>query len=189
MSRRRDWSALAGCLAVVAAIAVGVGDREEGVPMGYADVAVGETGASSTFAARVLDVQVGRQVQKDEYSEPLVTDAMFVVVEVAADAFTEAVSFSGDVWLVTTTGHRYEPRPEANLGHPPFTPPGFTGTGTFVFQVPPDRLDGARLLLEPPTGTFITYDVTVRVDLDLTEDTTPVATPIELGEPSLAVTP
>src|SRR5690606_42034371 len=69
---RRDWSALAGCLAVVAAIAVGLGDREEGVPMGYADVAVGQTGASSTFSARVLDVQVGRQVQKDEYSEPLV---------------------------------------------------------------------------------------------------------------------
>ncbi|GAB2622971.1 hypothetical protein GCM10027067_38930 [Pseudactinotalea suaedae] len=176
------------CLAGVAALTIITADREVSVPVSYADVAVGEAGSSTDFDAHVLDVRVTQAVLRDEYSEPLTTAARFVVVDLTADARTDDVSFSGDVWLLTTTGHRYGPRPEFSRGHPPSIEPGFTATGTYVFQVPADRLDGARLLVEPPTPLFLTYDVTVRVDLGLTDDTPLLLEPVMLPSPSTEAT-
>ncbi|WP_156253613.1 hypothetical protein [Pseudactinotalea terrae] len=189
MSRWRGWLSLACCLAVVAAIAIGTDGHEEEIPVSYADVGIGQTGVSTTFAAQVRRVQVTQQVQRDEYSEPLTTDHRFLVVELTADARSEPVSFSGDVWLLTTTGHRYGPRPEFSTAQPSFVDPGFTAAGTFVFQVPTDRLAGARLLVEPWTPLFLTYDVTVRVDLGLTEDSPVITEPVLLAPPSQEVTP
>lgn len=188
MSRLRDGAALAVCLAVVAAIALVTGDRAESVPVQYEDVAVGEVGVASEFDAQVTGVHLTQQVQRDEYGEPLATDVRFVVVDVSADARTDAVGFQ-NVWLLTISGDRYAPRPEFSTAQPPLTAPGFTVTGAWVFQVPVDRVAGARLLLGPDVPLFITYDITVRVDLGLTDDT-PLATEPVIMEPATTeVTP
>jgi hypothetical protein len=187
VSRRREWAALAVCLAVVAAIGLATGDRADSVPVAYDDVAVGETGVSSEFAARVLDVQLTRAVQRDEFSDPITTDAAFAVVALAADARTGTVTFSRDVWLVTADGVRYAPRPEVSFAQPSLVEAGFTAAGTFVFQVPPDRLAGARLLVEPTVATFEVHDVTVRVDLGL-DDVVVSPDPVVPDAPSAEVT-
>lgn len=189
MSRRREWGALAVCLAVVAALALATGDRADSVPVAHDDVAVGETGVSSEFSARVLDVRLARAVQRDEFSEPLTTDAAFAVVTLAADARTGTVTFSRTVWLLTADGVRYAPRGELQIAQPQLVQAGFTSTGTYVFQVPPERLAGARLLVEPSVATFEVHDVTVRVDLGLVDDAVIAVDPILLDSPTTEVTP
>ena len=189
VSRLRKAAALAVCLAIVAAIALVTGTRGDSVPVRYADVVVGETGAATDFDVRVLDVRLTQQVQRDESAEPLGTDATFVVVDLTADARRGTVNLTGDVWLLTASGHRYAPRDEFGSAQPSMVQPGFTTTGTFVFQVPPDRIAGARLLVEPGTALFVIHDTTVRVNLGLGEDAPLLAEPIMLAPSTTEVTP
>lgn len=188
MSRWRGHLALLCCLVVVAAIALVTADREESVPVSYADVVVGETGVASTFDVHVLDVRLAQAVQRDELSEPLAADGRFVVVDISLDARTKRLTLVDDVWLLTASGHRYAPRPELISAHPPMVEPGFTTTGTYVFHVPADRVPGARLVVEPATPLFLMHDITVRVDLGLTEDTPVLTDPVTPGEPTTEVT-
>lgn len=184
MSRWRDAGVLAACLAVVAGLTLATGDRADSVPVRYDDVEVGEAGVATTFDATVLDVALAQTVRRDEYSEvDLTTDAAFVVVTVTADARTDTLLLSGNVALETADGRRYAPRDELTTAQPPTVEPGFSTTGTYVFEVPPDRVPGARLLIEPGVALFLTHDTTIRVDLALDASTAVAPSPL-VPEPS-----
>ncbi len=187
--RARGALSLLLCLLVVAGLAAVTGGPADDVPIDYADVGVGEVGHAQRFDVEVTAVQLGRQVQRDATSEPLAAGATdtFVVVEIVLDARTEETPLS-NVWLLTADGTRYAPRGEFVSAGPPLTPVGFTSTGSYVFQVPVDRVDGARLLAEPEIPLFLTYDTTVRVDLGLDGTTAIGDTPIALAPATTEVT-
>lgn len=187
MRRLRDVLALVACLAVVAGISLLTGDRAEQVPVRYEDVAVGERGVARQFDATVLDVQLTQQILRDSSSEPLVSTSTFVVVTLTADARTDSLGL-GNIRLVTADGDRYVARSEAFSAAPPMASPGFTTTGTLVFQVPSDDVPGAQLLVVPDSEQFLAHDTTIRVELALTAGS-PVAGPIELTPGTTAVTP
>lgn len=133
-------------------------------PRQWVPLAAGEQGTLRDFTLQVTQVRQASAV--DVRGEPLTTTAVFVVVGVEADVLRAPVNFTS-VALQTRSGDRYDPRPEWVTARPPMTQPGFTVRGTWVFEVPPARLIGARLLVENDPREFDGYDRGLRIDLGL----------------------
>lgn len=121
----------------------------------------GETISSPDFDLRVTDVMLAREVVLRE--EPLSTPGVWVVVEWEADVRRQSSSFD-PVTLATLDGTVYEQRDEvAGLMGVPRTDPGFTGTGTSVFQLPPDALEDVVFSVERSQGFLFTHGAGIRV--------------------------
>lgn len=184
---RRGVLALVCCLLVVALTGLALpGDLD--LRRRHIDIAVGETAATSRYAAlTVTEVEVGTRAQADSSRDPITTDHRFVAVS-AAVAVAEKSAQLTNIFLVTTDGHRYVPRREMISAGPTLTEPGFTRTFTVLFEVPPERVPGARVLFDgEPSGVEV-YREAVRVDPGLTDPKAGVGHDLVLSEPTMEVT-
>lgn len=187
MTRQRPWRdrvlPAAVALALVAALTATAPDLTTPARQWVA-LGVGDTGTLRDFSLRVTEVEQASALEIR--GEPLTTTAVFVVVGMEADVLADPVSFSR-VRLETRSGDRYKPRSEWVSGKPPQTQPGFTARGTWVFEVPADRVSGARLLVENEGREFDGFDRGLRVDLGL-DGAAPVAGTVRLADASTWVT-
>lgn len=175
---------LVGCLILVAVL---VGIRPDPITdfrRSYRDVGIGEQGQLRAFDITVTGVSRVAAVPLTEGA--YVSDQTLIVVELEGSATTARAHFS-ELTLMTADGHSYDPRPEFSLPALPITQPGFTSTGSLIFEVPPDRLEGANLVVDPDPAEFDAYDIAVRVELGL-DESTPVETLTDpLPEPVTSV--
>lgn len=140
--------------------------------MHWVDASVGEQADGRRYDAEVAAVRLATTVQGPQsYAEPLTTAYRYVVVDLVVEVEMARQTFSKIV-LETSDGYRYAPRTE--FPQLESCEPGFTAYGAVVFEVPPDRVPRARLILGPETGSFRVYDTALRFDLGLTPATPPV---------------
>lgn len=162
-ARRRGLLALVAAVGLVALLSVTAPDLET-PPRQWSTVSTGERG---TLRDKVVTVTSVRTASALELRTKVLTSAgVFVVVGVDADAVVTPISFLR-VQLETRTGQRYDPRSEWIEARPPLLQPGFSVTGSWVFEVPAERAAGARLLVENEPREFDAFDVGLRVDLAL----------------------
>lgn len=158
---RRVSEVLAFVVCIVLVGVVGMVTRAEGTVTRWYDGDVGEVVVSPDMDIQVRDVKVARAVVVDE--EEFTTPGVYVVVEWSVAAKRQAASFS-KVQLVTADGTSYGQREEflsdAGIRR---TSPGFTATGTSVFQLMPEQLDGVELRIERSQGLLYTHGAGVRV--------------------------
>jgi hypothetical protein len=174
---------LSAALAIVAVLTLTAPDLEAPA-RDWVRVAVGEQGVLRDKAVTVTSV---RTTQALELRDTAVrSSGRFVVVGAEAAALTGPVTFAR-VRLQTDDGRRYDPRSEWIEAEPPLVQAGFTVRGSWVFEIPGDRLDGARLLVENEPGEFDGYDRGLRIDLDL-ERLPPEPGALRLDPASSAVT-
>lgn len=179
----RAFLALAICVLVVGLLGILTPNLDEEVQTDYHDVAVGEQGQAQDFDATATSVRVGRSVLATEYDRTADASpgAVFVVVAIAADVREDTTVFNG-IELITKDDHHYAPRSELISFNLQVTQPGFTGRGTVVFEVPEERLAGARLVIGPDKGSFEFYDTAIRVDLALND-------PVKISEAKIPIAP
>lgn len=183
MSRRTDlggWAALSTCLLVVAGISLG-GQRVAELTSGkHVAAAVGTTAPTRLYAVRAERVVVARAVHtgavangsdtvgfgSDNHTLRRTASGVFVVVRWTASGATEPVPVP-DARLVTADGCTFAPR--VGLGQPVgpnrLVQPGFASSWTTVFDVPPQLVPGAELVVPPVTWEAPLYDVTVHVQV------------------------
>ncbi len=190
MSRRTDlggWAALSTCLLVVAGISLG-GQRVAELTSGkHVAAAVGTTAPTRLYAVRAERVVVARAVHagavgtgsdtvgngsdtvgfgSDNDTLRRTASGVFVVVRWTASGATEPVPVP-DARLVTADGRTFAPR--VGLGQPVgpnrLVQPGFASSWTTVFDVPPQLVPGAELVVPPVTWEAPLYDVTVHVQV------------------------
>jgi hypothetical protein len=143
----------------------------------YVDVGLGEPGRLREFDVAATGVRLTRAVQRA--GEVSHTDQTYVVVTVETTARTRP-QYLTNVELRTRDGRRYDPRPEWSTAEPPVTQPGFSSRGVVVFEVPPDRVAGAKLFVGPSEGEVTRFDAAVRADLGLDADAVPEPVPSTL---------
>jgi len=163
---------LALCLVVVALLVAIRPDPATDFRRSYSDVEIEQIGSLRAFDVEVIEVARATEVPRD--GEAFGSAQALIIVTVEASVRTTRTFFGG-IALITADDHEYEPRPEFSQAEPNATEPGFSVLGRYVFEVPPSRLDGARLRVDPDGGEFDVYDAAVRVDLGLDGDT-PVTT-------------
>lgn len=171
-------------VALVAALAATAPDTTVAA-RSWRHLAVGERGSIRDLTLTVLQARAGRAVEVR--GEPLTSQAVFVVVRTAISDTRDPV-YLGNVWLGTRDGRRYEPRGEWSTFRPGIpVQPGFTATGSWVFEVPERRVAGAELVVENDGAEFDGYDEGLRIALGL--DETQVETQaLQLPKPSVRVT-
>lgn len=176
MSRLRAGAAFAVCLLLVAVLS---GLRETGLaqPRSYATGPDGWAHAPSA-SGRVDGARLARSLRRPTIEEPLVSTAVFAVIELEVQVRDRALSLS-DLTLQTADGHRYSQLADPGLGGLSLTQPGWTSHGTAVFELPPERVPGARLVVGAQSDMLVIYraqlafddvvgDLTVHDRLDLT---------------------
>ncbi len=155
MTRLRGVLGLVGCLVLALIIAAVAPDPATDLRRRWSDADVGAWAQTPDVRARVTAVAVVRSADRG-YGDPLASTQALVVTDVDASVRRQVVLFS-HVYLLTADGHEYEARPEfvsAGLG---LTQPGFTRHATLVFEVPPDRLAGAALVLDADAASVDGY--------------------------------
>ena len=178
MTRLRGVLGLLGCLVLALTIAAVTPDPASDLRRRWSDAGVGGWAQTPDVRARVSSVAVVRSADRG-YGEPFTSRESLLVAAVDASVRRQVVLFS-HVYLLTADGHEYAPRPEfvsAGLG---LTQPGFTRHATLVFEVPPDRLAQAALVLDADAASVDAYADAVRVDLGLRA---PVRTSPEIVTP------
>jgi len=151
-------------LALVAVMAATARDTTV-APRSWNHIGVGETGTIRDLSLTVTDARATGTL--DLHGTPFTSSAALVVVQADVAATVDA-TYLGQVWLTTSDGRRYDPRDEWTSAQPPIpAQPGFTVTGSWVFEVPPDGLDGAELVVDNDGAEFDWYDVGLRVRLGL----------------------
>ncbi len=178
--RWRGPLGLLTCLALALVLAALTPDPAQDLRRHWVTADPGTWASTPAFAARVVSVRASGAVA-GEYGDPFVSRQALVVVGVQAQVREQVVQFS-QVSLHTRDGHDYEPRGEfstAGLGE---TQPGFTRNATVVFEVPPDRLAGATLVIDSDAAAVDRYADAIRIDLGL-------ADPVAIGAETLKVPP
>lgn len=94
------------------------------------------------------------------------TSGLWVLVDLEYRAHDEP-SYVGPV-LESESGRRYTSL-GAHVTTCPKGQPGITQTCHLLFEVPPDTLPGASLLIPSTINTIDVYDIRARVDLGITE--------------------
>lgn len=171
-------------LALIAAMVATAPDQTVAA-RSWRHLAVGERGTLRDLTITVLQARAGRAVEVR--GEPLVSQAVFVVVRAAVEQTSDPVYLSR-VRLRTQDGRSYDPRGEWPT-YRPVSPvqPGFTVTGSWVFEVPERRLAGAELAVENDGAEFDGYDEGLLIALGLDETQIQEQT-LQLPEPSVRVT-
>lgn len=160
--------ALVVCLAVAITLAVlapGPGDLRRHV----IDVEIGERAVVPEYDVTVTGVTLGTSIA-DAYGTIRRSEVTYVRVEATTSVYKGPQTLS-NVWLATRDGHRYDPRDEFTTAAPPVTQSGFSCRFSLVFELPQQRVPGAVLVFDGPSGTFDVYRDAVRVDLALRGDT------------------
>lgn len=157
---------LASCLALAIVIAVVGPDPATDVRRRYDDVKVGELASTAVVGALVTRVQLTRSARAAEHDEAWTSDQTLVVVSIEASVRRQVTQFD-DVTLRTRAGVEYKPRDEFITAALAETAPGFTRLSTLVFEVPPDRVPGSKLVVDTDDAAFDAYAEAIRVDLDL----------------------
>lgn len=143
---------------VVVARAVHAGAGSDTVGTG-----VGSVGTGSDTVGNGSDT-VGSDNDNDTLRRT--ASGVFVVVRWTASGATEPVPVP-DARLVTADGRTFAPR--VGLGQPVgpnrLVQPGFATSWTTVFDVPPQLVPGAELVVPPVTWEAPLYDVTVHVQV------------------------
>lgn len=170
-------------LAIVAVLTAAAPDADT-VPRRWTSLRIGETGAIRDLAVTVTGVESAAAI--NVHDSPLRSTGTFVVVHVEATALVDPVVFNR-VRVRVRGGERYKPRPEWSLAQPPLTQPGFTSTGTWVFEVPTSKVGGAELLIENDSSEFDAYDRGLRVDLGLTAGEPAAGAPLTVHDASVRV--
>jgi hypothetical protein len=170
VSRTRGYAlrSLAVCLVAVAVLVAVRPDPVTDFRRSYADVGLNEPGRLRVFDVTVTSAR--RVVSVPRTKAPFTSDQALIIVGLEG-AVRVAPTYFTAITLITGDGRSYEPRPEFAGAGPSITQPGFTTAGSLVFELPPSRLDGARLLVDPDGAEFDVYDAAVRVDLGLNEST------------------
>ncbi len=164
MTTRRGRWALLGCLLVVAVLVAVRPDPATDFRRRTVEIEVGQIGALRQFD--ITATQVRRATAVPVGSSSFVTEQALVVVDLRAAVRRAPTSFTG-LSLVTEDGAAYAVRPEFASAGLTATQPGFTITSTVVFEVPTERLPGARLVIDPDGQEFDVFDTAVRIDLGL----------------------
>jgi hypothetical protein len=133
-------------------------------PRQWTAVSVGDRGTLRDKVATVTSVRTASALELRQ--QVLTSTGVFVVVGVEADALVTPIYFRR-VHLETRAGLRYDPRSEWIEAQPPMLQPGFTVAGSWVFEVPAERVAGARLLVENEPREFDGFDQGLRFDLAL----------------------
>jgi len=183
VSRRTDlggWAALSTCLLVVAGISLGGQRVAELTSAKHVAAEVGTTAPTRLYAVRAERVVVARAVHtgavangsdtvgfgSDNDTLRRTASGVFVVVRWTASGATEPVPVP-DARLVTADGRTFAPR--VGLGQPVgpnrLVQPGFASSWTTVFDVPPQLVPGAELVVPPVTWEAPLYDITVHVQV------------------------
>lgn len=162
-ARRRGLLSVAAAVGLVALLTVTAPDLET-PPRRWSSVSTGERGTLRDKVVTVTSVRTSSALELR--TEVLTSAGLFVVVGVDADAVVAPISFRR-VQLETRGGLRYDPRSEWIEAQPPLLQPGFSVTGSWVFEVPADRAAGARLLVENEPREFDAFDEGLRIDLAL----------------------
>ncbi len=168
MSRLRGPAALAVCLVLVAVLN---GLRATGVAQPRSYLAGGDGWARAPSASgRVHSARLGHSLLRPTIDEPLLTGAVFVVVELEVQVRDRVLSLS-TVTLETADGHSYRQLTDPGLGELSLTQPGWTSHGTAVFEVPPERVPGARLVVVAQSDMLVIYRAQLAFD-DVVRDFT-----------------
>lgn len=183
-SSLRRAAPLLGALVVVAVLTALTPKFDYESRYRFDDVAVGQTGRLREYDVRVLTVRLGHSLRGSDRT--VKSSAVFVVVTMEAAVRLDAQTFQ-NISLVTRDDRQYEPRPQWSTAAPRAADPGFSSRGTLVFEVPQQRLAGARLVVGPDQGEVTTFDAAARVDLQLSE-LPQEPEPLTVPEPSVWVT-
>ena len=154
---------MAVALGLVALLTLTAPDLET-PPRQWTEVSVGDRGTLRDKEVTVTSVRTTSALELRQ--QVLTSTGVFVVVGVEADALITPIYFRR-VHLETRAGSRYDPRSEWIEAQPPMLQPGFTVTGSWVFEVPAERVAGARLLVENEPREFDGFDQGLRFDLAL----------------------
>ncbi len=184
--RSRGVLGLLACLVLAAVITVAVPDPATDVRRRFADAPVGEFATTAMVRARVTQVEVTRSAQGD-YGDPWVSDQALVVTSVEAQVRQRVTQFN-EVVLRTRDGHDYEPRTEFISGALGQTQPGFTRHAVLVFELPPDRLPGAELVIDADGASFDFYAAAIRIDLGLGDPVAIAPGPVAVPASSVSTT-
>lgn len=187
MTRSRGWSLAAGlalCLILIA-VAMATTPAEDEVVTGYHDVRVGQSAGTDQFDVRVTGVRLTRELI-NSYDQPVRTRAAFVVVSLTARTPTHSAQYT-DLQLDTADSHSYLPRGDFSGSGPKATEPGFRTAGTLIFELPPDRVPGSKLIIGPDGQSFSFYVIKVRVDLGLNARTSYAVRPVRVPEATFGV--
>jgi hypothetical protein len=116
---------------------------------------IGERVRTSAFEIKADHVSVGHTLQeKDGLGEkPQRTNGLWVLVWADLTGVDEPVTLD-TAYLRTTDGHRYDTSDRMGIGSLDETgsEPGLTRYGAIGFEIPPNRLAGARLVVGPVGG-------------------------------------
>ncbi len=152
---------------------------------------LGEAVDTPRMSVRATEVGFTRELVSP-YGQPGVSSGedVFVVVPLQVDV-RQRVAYS-EIDALTADGRWYAQRTE-HRGNPQPAPPGWTSTGTAVFLVPTNRLEGLRLRITPNGREPVNHDVGISVDLLIGDAVGAVAQadaagPLELPPSSLVVT-
>ncbi|MBK8447446.1 MAG: hypothetical protein IPL41_12440 [Micropruina sp.] len=154
MSRLRSVAALVACLAMVAVLS---GLRSDGVakPRSYT-AGVDGWAHAPTASGRVAGARLARSVVRPSIEEPLVTEHVFVVIELEVQVRDRVLPLSR-LTMETSDGHSYAQLSDAGLGGLTLTQPGFTVHGNAVFELPPERVPGATLIVSTQSDMLVIY--------------------------------
>ena len=167
VARVRPLVPLALCLVVVALLVAIRPDPATDFRRSYSDVGVNRPDGSGPSTWRYQRARVAA-VPRD--GSAFVSEQALIIVTVEASVRTTR-TFFGAIALITADGHVVRAEAGIRRAEPSITQPGFTTAGSLVFELPPSRLAGARLLVDPDGAEFDVYDAAVRVDLGLTRAT------------------
>ncbi|WP_214413847.1 hypothetical protein [Sphaerisporangium fuscum] len=126
------------------------------------------------FSARLERVEFAKtvRVKKTYSSEDAATDQVFLVVKVGATAPRRPIQLAAH--LLTADGLRFEPTdrvPSSATLAEKWVQPGWWRSGLYFFEVPPDKVAGARVVVSEPLSPLFgdQYIAEAAFDLGLDE--------------------
>jgi hypothetical protein len=132
------------------------------------DAAMDETATARTFGVRVDRITFARALSASRFGQEklLTTGGIWAVVETSLAATSSSAVVSEAAWRGPTgLTYRMSERVGFAPGLPPHSvEPGLGKRGRFVFEVPPDQIHGATLLVS--AKRFASLDSQVRIGLD-----------------------
>lgn len=168
--RARELGALLVCLLLVGLINASV--RNDAPSMRWYDGAPGRAVQSPDLDVIVTGVELAKRVEGSSAAE-LTSDGVLVVVHWAASVHRQTARFSR-VELHTSDGLQVQQRDEFSGDAPAGTAPGFTSSGSSVFEVWPDSVPDADLVVYGDRGAIYAYGYAIRIN-DLVADAESVA--------------
>src|SRR5262245_41568262 len=130
--------------------------------------AMKDTVTARTFGIHVDKVTFARALQAEHFGEPklLTTGGVWAIVAVSLSATDTSTTVGEAVWRGPTgLAYRMTERVGFGPGLPPHTvEPGLPKRGLFVFEIPPDQIVGATLLVLGRRFTPLDSEAMISID-------------------------